>query len=63
MQQAEKKIVGRDFVVDYQGDSAPEAVTEPEPAADAKVGLLVCICVYACRWRSQQSRSQQQMQR
>lgn len=24
--------MGRDFVVDYQGDSAPEAVTEEAPA-------------------------------
>lgn len=35
--QGEGKIVGRDFVVDYQGDSAPEAVTEPAPADGKEV--------------------------
>lgn len=27
--------MGRDFVVDYQGDSTPEAVTEEAPAKDS----------------------------
>lgn len=44
--QGEGKIVGRDFVVDYQGDSAPEAVTEPEAPDSDKVKGGLCVYVY-----------------
>lgn len=43
--------MGRDFVVDYQGDSAPAAVTEEAPAKDSGevwFGFRFCVCL--CVW-------------